>query len=192
MAAAVLISPAEYARRRGVAKSSVSRAILSGRITAIERDGKLLLDPEVADIQWEKNTEAKFAPPRRPAVAPPAAALPAADDPAAPVTALYDRAAAAAKRETHEANLAAMREAKEAGALVDRERVQKAATDAGALLRTALERLPGLAVELAPMTDPAAIQARLSAAVADALADLADNLRRMAGSAAGEGDDGSA
>jgi hypothetical protein len=97
------------------------------------------------------------------------------------VLSIYDVQAARAKREYHEANLAAMREAKEAGALVDRDRVVKLATDAGAAARASLERLPGLSLELAALSDPLAIQAMLAAKINEALADLIDNLRRMAG-----------
>lgn len=51
----VLITQAEYARRRGVAKSAVTKAVSERRITLI--DGKI--DPVVADIQWERNTRAR-------------------------------------------------------------------------------------------------------------------------------------
>lgn len=50
-----LISQSEYARRRGVAKSAVSKAVTEGRISLI--DGKI--DEVVADIQWEQNTRAR-------------------------------------------------------------------------------------------------------------------------------------
>ena len=50
-----LISQAEYARRRGVAKSAVAKAVKEGRITLI--DGKI--DPAVADIQWAQNTRSR-------------------------------------------------------------------------------------------------------------------------------------
>lgn len=50
-----LITQAEYARRRGVAKSAVAKAVKEGRITLIE--GKV--DPAVADIQWARNTRAR-------------------------------------------------------------------------------------------------------------------------------------
>lgn len=50
-----LISQSEYARRRGVAKSAVAKAVAEGRITLI--NGKI--DQAVADIQWEQNTRAR-------------------------------------------------------------------------------------------------------------------------------------
>ena len=50
-----LITQAEYARRRGVAKSAVAKAVAEGRITLI--NGKV--DPAVADIQWAQNTRTR-------------------------------------------------------------------------------------------------------------------------------------
>ena len=50
-----LVTQAEYARRRGVAKSAVNKAVTERRISLI--DGKI--DPAVADIQWERNTRAR-------------------------------------------------------------------------------------------------------------------------------------
>jgi hypothetical protein len=54
-ARAPLITQAEYARRRGVAKSAVAKAVAEGRITLI--DGKV--NEQVANIQWEQNTRAR-------------------------------------------------------------------------------------------------------------------------------------
>lgn len=50
-----LISQSEYARRRGVAKSAVSKAVAEKRISLI--DGKI--DEDVANIQWAKNSRAR-------------------------------------------------------------------------------------------------------------------------------------
>ncbi len=186
--AVLLVTQAEYARRRGVSAVAVKKAVDSDRITTVESNGKKMIDPEVADIQWAKNTREKFRPTSSYKPAPdhqaqlPAVGVPHDGGPdLPPVVSIYDAQAARAKREYHEANLAAMREAKEAGALVDRERVVKLATDAGAAIRSSLERLPGLALELAAMTDPLAIQALLATKIAEALADSVDNLRRMTG-----------
>lgn len=57
--AAELITVSEYARRRGCDEKAVRKAILAGRITPIERDGRRLIDPRVADIQWAENTRAR-------------------------------------------------------------------------------------------------------------------------------------
>jgi hypothetical protein len=48
-----LIKPAEYARRRGVTRAAVSKAILRCRIPLT--DGKL--DPLVADTLWQARTD---------------------------------------------------------------------------------------------------------------------------------------
>ena len=47
-----LITPAEYARRRGVSRQAVAAAINEGRITLV--DGKI--DPERADAEWAERT----------------------------------------------------------------------------------------------------------------------------------------
>ena len=51
-----LISQAEYARRRGVAKSAVAKAVKEGRITLVE--GKI--HPDLADLEWAKNTRMRI------------------------------------------------------------------------------------------------------------------------------------
>ena len=50
-----LLSKAAYARHRGCDEKAVRKAIAEGRISTI--DGKI--DPDVADIQWAKNTRAR-------------------------------------------------------------------------------------------------------------------------------------
>jgi hypothetical protein len=143
-----LITQAEYARRRGCAKSAVAKAVAEKRISLI--DGKI--DPEVADIQWERNTRARAD--SRPsaatnAVAPAQAPIPAADAPAAPDS--LDRPAAAtvtyadarAKREQAEAETAQLRAAKEAGRLVERDRVERAVFEAFRAMRDRVMQVPG-------------------------------------------------
>lgn len=53
-----LMTKAAYARHRGCDEKAVRKAIAEGRISAI--GGKV--DPEVADIQWERNTRARVRP----------------------------------------------------------------------------------------------------------------------------------
>jgi hypothetical protein len=50
-----LISPAEYAKHRGVSKAAVSKAIKAQRISLIE--GKI--DAAVADMQWARNSRVR-------------------------------------------------------------------------------------------------------------------------------------
>ena len=50
-----LLTKSAYARHRGCDEKAVRKAIAEGRISTI--DGKI--DPEVADIQWARNTRAR-------------------------------------------------------------------------------------------------------------------------------------
>lgn len=50
-----LITQAEYARRRGVAKSAVAKAVKEGRITLIDKK----VHAALADLQWAQNTRAR-------------------------------------------------------------------------------------------------------------------------------------
>ena len=55
---AKLVTQAEYARMRGVSREAVRRALLTQRVTGIpDAKGRLMVDPEVADIQWARNTD---------------------------------------------------------------------------------------------------------------------------------------
>ena len=57
----VLLSRTEYARHRkqlglpGVSRQAVSKAVEDGRISA---DANMMIDPEVADVEWVNNTAA--------------------------------------------------------------------------------------------------------------------------------------
>lgn len=166
------MSPSEYARRRGVSHEAVRKAIARKRISAIERDGRKWIDPELADIQWARNTRGVVR-------------MPVAQDQSAPkaqapeVAALYDITEARARREHHEANLAAMREAREAAGLLPRDGVVRAATEAGAIFRQAVERIASLGTELAAESDPVKIRVRLEAVLRDALNEAAERLESL-------------
>lgn len=50
----------EYARHRGCAPSAVVKAMKEERISSnVDEKGRPWIDPEVADIQWAKNTRAR-------------------------------------------------------------------------------------------------------------------------------------
>lgn len=141
------ISQAEYARRRGVAKSAVAKAVSEGRITLI--DGKV--DPAVADIQWARNTRARVDSGR-------AAASEGhgngegATLPLEGADGLNAGAAAPAQRDeyqdvrTQRERVALEREqrdnAREAGLLVNKDRVHRATFDAFRALRDAVMAAP--------------------------------------------------
>ncbi len=137
-----LITQSEYARRRGVAKSAVAKAVAEGRISLI--DGKV--DPAVADIQWSQNTRAR-ADSGRAAVATVAAEGQSTGDgpeaPEAPAT-----AAAAGysdfrtRREAADAERSEIELAKLRGRLVDRDSIERAIYDAFRALRDAAFNAP--------------------------------------------------
>lgn len=60
MAKVQLMGLREYARHRRCAVSAVAKAIDESRISVIlDEKGRKRIDPQVADIQWEKNTRAR-------------------------------------------------------------------------------------------------------------------------------------
>lgn len=163
-----LITQAEYARRRGVSQEAVRRAVAAKRITTVERDGKRLIDPEVANIQWENNTRpySKFAGVDQ--------KRPAGD------SQFYDIKRARAKRESHEANLAEQRERRAAGDLIDRAATRKGVVDLVSMLRIQLEQVPGkLGARLATETEAAECRRLLADEMRRALADAARGLREV-------------
>lgn len=176
-----LINRSEYARRRGISPEAVRQAVVSGRISLI--DGKI--DPEVADIQWAKNTrtpKASFARPKTPRIEQTVSldqepgSLP---DSAIPQT-VYDLQLARAKREHHEANIAEMRERQKAGELVELQQVHLAYTTLAAQLRAALERIPDkLAPRLAAEGDEHTVHALLLAELDAALMDMAQTAEQL-------------
>ena len=52
-----LMTPAEYARHRDCSRQAVGRALREGRITA---DANGMIDPIVADVQWQTNTRPRI------------------------------------------------------------------------------------------------------------------------------------
>lgn len=110
-----LITQAEYARRRGVAKSAVAKAVSENRISLI--NGKV--DPSVADIQWERNTRAR-ADGGRATTELPAGLPPAPDVQTLPASTTDEGEYSVnrARRERYEADLAQMKLLEQQGDLV--------------------------------------------------------------------------
>jgi hypothetical protein len=164
-----LLKMAEYARRRGVSRSAVSKAVRAGRISLI--DGRI--DPAVADIQWQRNTDPQQAlratrgrMPR--AVAPP---LPGPASGAAPDDGFGD---ARARREQALAELAELELAERRRELVRVEHVRHALAGKIMGVRDALDTLADrLAPLLAAEADSAKVYALLREEVRRALAGLA-------------------
>jgi hypothetical protein len=175
-----LIGLREYARRRGVTLGAVQKAIKSGRIRSI--DGKI--DPEVADIQWRRNTD--VAQQRGAAavasVASTATIAPKAprgdDDPTAGPQLLESRA----RREQAMAELAELELAEKRGELVAVADVEKALVSKVLGVRDSLDTLADrLSPLLAAETDPAKVYAMLRSEIRQVLAQLSSQSQAPSG-----------
>lgn len=147
-----LLTQAEYARSRkerglpGGSREAVRKAVDEGRISAFGADK--LVDQQLADSQWERNTRARVSPGSGAAAGQPA--LPLVDAPGADVSTPAPAAATPAmsqdptymqlraRRELADAEMAEMNSAKMRGAMVLREDVDRALFEIGREVRDAL------------------------------------------------------
>lgn len=132
-----LLSLRAYARHRKCDEKAVRKAVAEGRISAI--DGQI--DPEVADIQWAKNTRARVDSTKQAVQI----SLPTGEDQASRKDgdqAPPDYQDSRARRERAEAEKAELEAAKMAKRLVDSESVQTAVFDAFRQLRDRLMTVP--------------------------------------------------
>jgi len=139
-----LLSKSAYARHRGCDEKAVRKAIAEGRISLI--NGKI--DPEVADIQWARNTRAR-ASQSSPAAGTTQAELGMDEVPASAPGAgsgtTADKAAAdpgymqfRARREEADAQIAEMNAAKMRGTMLMRQDVDRAMFEIGREIRDRL------------------------------------------------------
>ena len=176
-----LLSIREYADHRkaagmaGGTRQGVERAIAAKRILLI--DGKI--DPDVADIQWERNTRRRVDLHSVPTAHKTEASAPSATDAAA---ADPSWAQSKARTEAAVAELKELQLARQKGELVDRGGVERAAYQTGRQLQKALiDVFPSrVAVELATLTDPWGVECFLRE-------QLRGELRAIAGVTAGGG-----
>ena len=171
--------------------AAVQKAIESKRISTVQDDnGRVKIDPAVADIQWMTNTDPEQSARANPDLAPafPSGAVDrvsagagnapqgsgAKDAAQAEYAEIKMRTARAEMRQSE------MKAAQMAGDLVEREEVTRAAFKAGRMLRDMLLSVPGtLAGQLAGMTDARAIEALLRSSIREVL-ENADKLLRQA------------
>lgn len=148
-----------YARRRGVSPNTVSIAIKAGRLVkSVTRDdlGNPKINPEMADKEWEENTDTL----RHPENAPKGGGA------GEGVAGATERLRAA------QANLAELEYAKAAGELVLAKDVERAVTDAFTAAKTKLLAIPSRVKQAIPhlTVEEVALVERL---VREALEDLA-------------------
>lgn len=175
----------EYARHRdakglpGTSLRAVQKAIATHRISVLTDDkGRQRIDPEVADIQWDRNTDpdqSVRANAGRETVLPGSASGEASggrgeEREQSPYWDARTRLAVA------EAAKAELQLEEMSGNLVRRERVERAAYEAGRLLRDMVLSVPSkIAAETAAMSDPQAVEARIR----DELRKVLDELARL-------------
>jgi hypothetical protein len=162
----LILSKKGYAEHRGCSPAYISKLIRLGKLTApaLRPDGTV--DALLADAQLAGQAD----PARWPETSP---ELPLA----APGSPTF--AAAKARRESAQADLAEIELAKKRGELVDRESVHDAGFDLGALLRDRLATRRGeLAAQLAACNDVDDAIARLEAADRKLCEDLANDARQ--------------
>lgn len=188
MASVELISQAEYARRRAVDPTTVRDAIRAGRITTIAGpDGKPMIDPAVADIQWQRNTRARVrAAPRHQMHLDDGAPIPPAqpdvqDGAGIGNTGDGDYWASRARREAAEAEMAELKLAEQHGTLIRLDAVRTALASVIASTRDSLLQLPArLAPVLAAETSAARVHDIIQAEIHQALAQLTAAPARLA------------
>lgn len=129
-----LISQSAYARRRGVAKSAVAKAVSEGRISLI--DGKI--DPAVADIQWAQNTRARADSGRTAATGGAGEGAGPSSAPDAPAAEQDEYRSLRTRRERSEVERSERDNLKEAKLLVERHSVERGTYDVVHATRDAL------------------------------------------------------
>ena len=162
-----MMTQAEYSRHRDCSREAVRKAVDAGRIKTFGPDK--LIDAELADAQWARNTRARVRGGESESSQPAAVQIIVANEVGA--TTSYEEARR--RRETAEANLAEMKQAEMEGKLIlaDAVRSAWAAKITGA--RDALLQIPSrIAPVLAANTDLVEVTALLEAELRQALAEL--------------------
>lgn len=170
------MTQAEFARRKGVSRQAINDLVTRGIIPLI--NGKI--DPDVAELKMQQHLDPGRArtlgnEPEPTPSAPPAASAPASPD--APEKAMSYQAART-MREIAEAKRSQINLQREMGVLVDRAGVERAAMDAGRLLRDTQAALASrLAPKLATMTDTGEIRTLLETELRRSAEQMADRIR---------------
>ena len=171
------MTQAEYSRHRDCSREAVRKAVEAGRIKTFGPDK--LIDAELADAQWARNTRARVRGSDAEATAPAAAPGRVGGDDFRDMIRAHEVGGATSyeearrRRETAEANLAEMKQAEMQGTLIraDAVRAAWAAKITGA--RDALLQIPSrVAPVLTACTDLVEVTALLEAELRQALAEL--------------------
>lgn len=164
-----VVTITEYARQRGITHDAVRKAITAGRLKEClvqNEKGRLRLLPDVADREWQENTQHH----RRPGPQPVAGGI---FEPAADNDDLLDVPnfnVSRAKREAYQAELARLEYEEKQGTLVNAEAVKKEAFRTARLVRDAMLNIADrIAAELAADTDSFSVHRKLTDEIRTAL-----------------------
>jgi hypothetical protein len=165
-----LMTVSEYARHRGCDEKAVRKALAEGRISRIGTDRRCI-DPEVADIQWAKNTRARGDSTTKAGKGAPPASSGRDQPPAGEGTeegGEDDYRSNRARRERADAQMAELDLAKAMGKVLDRESALRAVFTKFRELRDSSMSLGRrIAPVLAPMTDAREIRIAIDRAQAE-------------------------
>jgi hypothetical protein len=190
MAKVNLMTQAEYARHRGCSKVAVGKAVKAGRISLVNGQ----IDPDVADIQWQRNTRARVsrgkgthtsaatqvpgAGESGPALFPDTPDDAASGDGSGASSDGY--AASRNRREAADAEMAELKLAEAQNSLIRVDAVKSALGSVFSTTRDALLQIPArLSPLLAAESDPATVQTMLYAELHQALQHLAGASARL-------------
>ena len=168
-----------YAKHRGVSLKAVQKAVASGRINKRD-DG--LIDPDVSDVDWARNTSPRPQPSYKPTPASPHhnvqhhTEMPTRElsEPIKLETGIeYSRARAI--RESYLARLTKIDYEERTGKLVNRDEVEVAAFNKFRQFRDRMLNIPDrLAAEAAAESDPALIHELITVEIRKALLEFSD------------------
>ena len=171
------MTQAQYARHRGCSKVAVGKAVKAGRISLVNG----LIDPAVADIQWQANTRARVSHGAQPQLALDGTSSTRLDAAAAePDTKDDSYWDSRSRREAAEAERAELSLAEDKGQLIRIEAVKSALGSVFSTTRDALLQIPArLSALLAAESDPATVQNMLHTEIHQSLQHLAGSADRI-------------
>ena len=147
----------EYARHKGVNLNAVQVAIKTERISTVKKDGKLYIDSEKADIDWEKNTKGQYN----------------KDKPGKNDGPSYNMARAI--RETYQAKITKLDYEEKVKKLINAEQVENRVFELTRRTRNKLMVFPSkISHEIANMTESHEIQILIEKEINQALAEITD------------------
>lgn len=147
---AELITQSAYARHRQCSLKTVADAIIAGHITSKKVGNNVMIDPKVADVEWERNRNTKVN-----------------------KNGTDDYSKARALREKANAEKAILQVAEYKSTLIKKEDVERQGFEVGQKIRQALEAMPSrISAKVASKTDPHECEIIMKQEIEDILLEL--------------------